>query len=141
MAWVRDPSYGVRGRGIGAASAVNSLSPRTRRGFISRHARAGGHLRLQPDEIPAFAGMTMVERREQGRGLGSFPLEHARQKALAVVDSIVACAMVLDLLVDDGAEATEQQIACAKHGLPSFPCDRRKMVLPVWVIRAKWRAQ
>lgn len=90
--------------------------------------------------LPAiYLSMIAVGRATQRAGLGSILLDHAKQKALVVADSIGAHAVVLDVLDDDGDAA--QRIAWyAKHGFQPFPDAPLKMFLPIRTIRETYRA-
>lgn len=85
--------------------------------------------------LPAiYLSMIAVDRRSQGRGIGSILLDHAKQKALSVAEKIGAFAMVLDVIDDDGAAKT-RAAWYAKHGFQPFPGAPLKMFLPVATIR------
>ncbi|WP_321337956.1 GNAT family N-acetyltransferase [Breoghania sp.] len=87
--------------------------------------------------LPAlYLSMIAVSLRAQGAGLGSILLDHAKQKALAVADTVGAHAMVLDVMEDGGENATARRMAWyAKHGFQTFPDAPLKMFLPVATIR------
>lgn len=87
--------------------------------------------------LPAiYLSMIAIDKSQQGRGLGSILLDHAKQKALAVADQVGAFAMVLDVMDDDGEAAAMLRAAWyAKHGFQSFPSNRLKMFLTVKTIR------
>ena len=87
--------------------------------------------------LPAvYLSMIAVDLREQGRGLGSILLEHAKQKALTIADHVGAYAMVLDVLDDGGEAAAAKRVDWyAKHGFQSFPSNRLKMFIPIRTIR------
>jgi ribosomal protein S18 acetylase RimI-like enzyme len=87
--------------------------------------------------LPAiYLSMIAIDKRQQGLGLGSILLDHAKQKALAVGESVGAFAMVLDVMDDDGDAAADNRVAWyAKHGFQSFPDNRLKMFLTVEAIR------
>lgn len=87
--------------------------------------------------LPAiYLSMIAIDKTQQGRGLGSILLDHAKQKALAVAEGVGAFAMVLDVLDDDSEAAGEARVAWyAKHGFQSFPRNRLKMFLTVATIR------
>ena len=91
--------------------------------------------------LPAiYLSMIAIDKRSQGRGLGSILLDHAKQKALAVANQLGAFAMVLDVLDDDG-EAEARVAWYAKHGFQSFPSNRLKMFLTVETIRRTYATQ
>ncbi len=87
--------------------------------------------------LPAlYLSMITVDSRQQGRGLGSILLDHAKRKALAVADTVGAYAMVLDVLNDDGDDAAAGRVDWyARHGFQCFPSDPLKMFIPIQTIR------
>jgi GNAT superfamily N-acetyltransferase len=85
--------------------------------------------------LPAlYLSMIAVDMRQQGQGIGSILLDHAKQKALAVADSVGAYAMIRDIINDDGA-AKQRAAWYAKHGFQAFPGSPLKMFLPIETIR------
>lgn len=85
--------------------------------------------------LPAiYLSMIAVDRRAQGRGIGSILLDHAKRKALSVAEKIGAFAMVLDVIDDDGA-AGARTAWYARQGFQPFPSAPLKMFLPVAAIR------
>ena len=87
--------------------------------------------------LPAvYLSMIAVDLGEQGRGLGSILLDHAKQKALTIADHVGAYAMVLDVLDDGGDDAAAKRVEWyAKHGFQCFPGDPLKMFIPIRTIR------
>lgn len=87
--------------------------------------------------LPAvYLSMIAVDGSQQGKGLGSVLLDHAKQKALGVADIVGAYAMVLDVIDDDGTEAASLRVAWyRKHGFTSFPSNTLKMFIPIQSIR------
>ena len=93
--------------------------------------------------VPAvYLSMIAVDRPQQGRGLGSILLDHAKRKALGVADSLGAWAIVLDVIEEGGAEAIQVRTAWyAKHGFIPFPSMPTKMFLPMATVRATYGAR
>ena len=90
--------------------------------------------------VPAiYLSMIAVDLSQQGAGLGSVLLDHAKRKALGVADSLGAWAVVLDVMKEGGDDAVQARLAWyAKHGFIPFPSAPLKMFLPIATVRATY---
>jgi GNAT superfamily N-acetyltransferase len=90
--------------------------------------------------VPAiYLSMIAVDLSQQGRGLGSILLDHAKRKALGVADTLGAWAIVLDVMEEGGSDAVQSRLAWyGKHGFIPFPSAPLKIFLPIATIRATY---
>jgi GNAT superfamily N-acetyltransferase len=99
-------------------------------GSVTRAAAPGNVRRNAPDPIPVMIiGRLAVDRRYQGRGIGSAMLRDALRRVLQASE-VVGCGAVVVHAIDDAAGAFY-----ALHGFEEFPVGSRTMFLPLETLR------
>ena len=90
--------------------------------------------------IPAaYLSMIAVDRRYQGRGIGSILLGNALKRAAAAADHIGLKAVVLDVIEDGGPEITEKRRTFyAAVGFLTLPENPLRMFISIDTVRNNW---
>lgn len=84
----------------------------------------------------AYLSMVGVDGTRQGRGLGRFLIADAFQSVLAAAEHIAIAALVLDVLDEDGDEATDRRRRFYETlGFQSFQSRRRRMYISLATLR------